>query len=199
MKQKREAGQMTDREPIQSVDIVIDEELPEVGDSKKKAGGFDLEINSGYDMLFYPGTEISWSLEATRIFGGIEVEGFIRGGLSLECYRCLESYRFQVDGHIREHVICLDSHEDKEREADRGEYHIEGGVFDLLQVIRDAVGLSLPIKRLCTLDCRGLCGVCGRNLNTGSCECLTVEVDARLKPLEALREKLENAKLEDER
>ncbi|MBN2168876.1 MAG: DUF177 domain-containing protein [Actinobacteria bacterium] len=190
---------MTEREPIQSIDIVIDEELPEVGDSRKKTGGLDLEINSNYDMLFYPGEEISWSLEATRIFGGVEIEGLISGELGLECYRCLELFQFQLDGRIREHIICLGPNEDEEKEAEQGEYHVEGGRFDLLQVIRDAVGLSLPTKRLCVQGCKGLCSICGKNLNFGSCDCPTTQVDARLKPLEELRDKLENRKMKDER
>ena len=52
-------------------------------------------------------------------------------------------------------------------------------------------GILLPLfpsRFLCSEDCRGLCPVCGRDLNTGSCGCGTRPVDPRLEKLRALLE-----------
>ena len=43
--------------------------------------------------------------------------------------------------------------------------------------------MSLPTKLLCRDDCRGLCPVCGKNLNFGECNCTVSEVDPRLAAL----------------
>ncbi|RKY75804.1 DUF177 domain-containing protein, partial [candidate division KSB1 bacterium] len=39
--------------------------------------------------------------------------------------------------------------------------------------------LEVPAKKLCMEDCKGLCPVCGKNLNTGSCSCVKDEIDPR--------------------
>ena len=37
--------------------------------------------------------------------------------------------------------------------------------LDLAQPVRDAISLAEPITALCRTDCRGLCPVCGVDLN----------------------------------
>ena len=46
--------------------------------------------------------------------------------------------------------------------------------------------LSLPFKNLCREDCRGLCPICGKNLNEGLCGCRPQTADPRLEILRQL-------------
>lgn len=46
----------------------------------------------------------------------------------------------------------------------------QDGQIDLRLLFREYLILALPIKRLCKPDCKGLCVVCGTNLNDGTCE-----------------------------
>ena len=39
---------------------------------------------------------------------------------------------------------------------------------------------------VCSESCKGLCPICGANLNRGQCGCQTQKVDARLSALESL-------------
>ena len=48
---------------------------------------------------------------------------------------------------------------------------------DLAPDMRDSVLLSLPNFPLCSSECKGLCSVCGTNLNTGSCACVAPAVE----------------------
>jgi uncharacterized protein len=48
--------------------------------------------------------------------------------------------------------------------------------------------LELPYKSLCREDCRGLCPLCGKNLNEGLCGCNRKSVDPRLAILGQLLE-----------
>ena len=41
---------------------------------------------------------------------------------------------------------------------------LEGDLFDLEPVLRDAVVLSLPMQPVCREDCPGLCSQCGARL-----------------------------------
>ena len=45
--------------------------------------------------------------------------------------------------------------------------------IDLTDKIRQDIILALPSKPLCSEECRGLCPICGVNLNQGSCTCRT--------------------------
>jgi len=56
--------------------------------------------------------------------------------------------------------------------------------------LRDYAILSIPMKKLCNEDCKGLCYKCGKNLNNGSCDCESAEIDSRWKPLLELKNKV---------
>jgi uncharacterized protein len=62
--------------------------------------------------------------------------------------------------------------------------------IDITNDVRDYLILSIPMKKLCNTDCKGLCIKCGKNLNEGACECKQLEVDDRWKQLSDLKSKL---------
>lgn len=66
-------------------------------------------------------------------------------------------------------------------------YLVEDLHFDLDELLREDILLSLPTKILCREDCKGLCAYCGTNLNEKQCDCKK-PIDPRL---EALKQFLE--------
>ena len=46
--------------------------------------------------------------------------------------------------------------------------------------------MNLPTKLLCKETCKGLCSVCGKDLNEGDCGCTVKEIDPRLAALAEL-------------
>ena len=68
---------------------------------------------------------------------------------------------------------------------------LENGQLDLDGLIYEDVLLELPMRFLCKEDCKGLCVMCGRNLNLGSCGCKK-PVDPRLDVLSGLLEENDN-------
>lgn len=46
----------------------------------------------------------------------------------------------------------------------------EDGNIDFGPILREYLLLEMPIKPLCKPDCKGLCTVCGENLNLTTCE-----------------------------
>lgn len=127
---------------------------------------------------------------------GIRVTGNITGTIRMECTRCLEEYRQELDIETDEFyrrpglgAVTSDGRQlPQEEVGEEDEYIISEGLIDLNLLVNDAVMLSLPIKRLCRDDCRGLCPHCGRNLNEGECGCAGESVDPRLEGLRALLE-----------
>ena len=60
---------------------------------------------------------------------------------------------------------------------------LQDSKLDLYELCYTEVVLSLPRKHLCKEDCKGICQVCGKNLNDGPCGCATKTVDPRLQAL----------------
>ena len=60
--------------------------------------------------------------------------------------------------------------------------------LDLYELCFGEILLSLPMKHLCSEDCKGICLSCGKNLNDGPCGCVTKSIDPRLEVLAKLLE-----------
>jgi len=125
----------------------------------------------------------------------VHVNGRLASPLEVECGRCLERYPFPVDARLDLFFLKHRPQQPEEQEEDVrlddrdvvvGYY--EGDVLDLGDVVREQLVLSLPLKRLCREDCRGLCPVCGSNRNRQACSCSVPEepVDPRLEGLRRL-------------
>ena len=56
-------------------------------------------------------------------------------------------------------------------------------LIDVTELLRDELLAAQPMKNLCKADCKGLCPVCGANLNDGDCGCDRAIVDPRLAAL----------------
>ncbi|MGN1080724.1 MAG: YceD family protein [Acutalibacteraceae bacterium] len=61
--------------------------------------------------------------------------------------------------------------------------------LNLYGLVRDDIILEMPSKFLCREDCKGICPVCGKNLNEGGCGCKEDEIDPRLSALKQLLNK----------
>jgi uncharacterized protein len=68
--------------------------------------------------------------------------------------------------------------------------YYEGDGILLEDVLREQVLLALPLKAVCSDACKGLCPQCGRNLNTGACDCAQPAVDSRWEALKDLKRQL---------
>ena len=103
----------------------------------------------------------------------------IRGRYSVEitaaCDRCLERTRYPLgasfDLYYRpvETIACEEEVGIDEAESEIGFY--EGGGIELEDVLREQVLLALPMQRICSDTCKGICPVCGQNRNEAACDC----------------------------
>lgn len=60
------------------------------------------------------------------------------------------------------------------------------GRLDLAELVTSDILLELPTSIVCDEGCKGLCPICGKNLNEGDCGCETKVVDPRLAKLREL-------------
>ncbi|WP_129597280.1 YceD family protein [Anaerophilus nitritogenes] len=110
------------------------------------------------------------------------IKGIVQSTGEFYCHRCLKKFEQNFCGEVDEKLVAEDS-----LEAETGEcYVIKSKQLDLSEIIQNTLIESLPMKIVCHEDCKGLCLVCGKNLNEDTCECLKDEIDPRLAKLKDL-------------
>jgi uncharacterized protein len=164
-----------------------------VHDLELRPALFDREYPPGKIEFLDPKLRQTGDLKATgRVelvtgaLGEIRVKGHVTVRMEADCDRCLESaavpidsdfelyYRPVAEGYGEE--VALD-----ESEAEMGFY--EGDGIALEDVLREYVLLALPMQRVCSEFCKGICPVCGQNRNQKECGCQAETVDDRWEAL----------------
>jgi uncharacterized protein len=111
----------------------------------------------------------------------------IRAEAEVECSRCLEIFNLPIDSRLQYVVQMLDPVPETSNDDDDFEIIPKAQTeLDITQRVRESIILSVPIKPLCSDDCRGLCSMCGADLNEGPCECVPDKVDERWDVLKKL-------------
>ena len=89
--------------------------------------------------------------------------------LNVLCDRCLKKSVRDSVMHFSHTVIPAEAVGD----SDDDDYYVraEGQSIELNDVAVTDILLELPSKNLCREDCKGLCPVCGCDLNEGPCDC----------------------------
>lgn len=97
---------------------------------------------------------------------------------SRSCDRCSTDFTREMD-MLFEHKLA------QTLVDDGNDDYIETPDFklELDDIVISDILLSLPQKNLCKDDCKGLCQICGKNLNEGDCSCEKREIDPRLEML----------------
>ena len=122
-------------------------------------------------------TSVSWQGQTYRVLekddivltlsnvekGKARIEGEARLTLLLFCDRCLEEVRVPF-------VLPLARTVTEE----------DGWELDAEELLHEELMLNWPVRVLCREDCKGLCSVCGKNLNAGSCGCDPFVPDPRM-------------------
>lgn len=119
-------------------------------------------------------SSLRFSGKATDISGFIRLIGTITGEHSAPCGRCLAPVTRAFSIEIDLSVVTSPT------ESDEDVILAEGQKIDLGTFVTETVLLNLPLRLLCREDCKGLCPKCGKDLNTGACECDHKEIDPRL-------------------
>lgn len=107
-----------------------------------------------------------------RIF---QASGQIEVVATGSCSRCLTQtqVRFAVDFSLKFSDVLSESDEEEDILT------FNGDEIDLNPQIINEIILNWPGQILCKTDCRGLCPMCGANLNITVCKCKTEKIDPR--------------------
>ncbi len=94
------------------------------------------------------------------------------------CGRCLKEFTAVTKAEVVEKFYPAGA-ENIEQDA----FVYDSDVIDITEPLREGLLLAEPMQALCKQDCRGLCPVCGADLNDGDCGCERFSVDPRLAAL----------------
>jgi uncharacterized protein len=147
----------------------------------------------GSDDHFRIVTPVSLAFDIFKDKQQFRLAGQVDTTLELPCSRCLELFAWPVHGtfdlRYQPHTAGADVKGDEQeiQEDDLTTAFYENDEIDLGLLMREQFHLSLPMKPLCGDDCKGLCPICGTNLNAASCTCKREWEDPRLAVLRGLR------------
>jgi uncharacterized protein len=141
---------------------------------------------------------LDWEISAERAGSEIRITGTLDITVEVMCSRCLEPAQIRVskpfDLFFRERDEAMFD-EDEEVQLDETETRtafFTGTKLAIGEILREQILLALPMKALCTVDCKGLCPTCGTNLNSGSCSCPTEEFNPHMDELLEIKRRLED-------
>ncbi|MSM38349.1 MAG: DUF177 domain-containing protein [Geobacter sp.] len=119
---------------------------------------------------------LAQEFSVVREYDHIRVEGAISAKVTMVCARCLTPYSLDLRSSftIFYSKATADLPQDEEVELSEKELisaTYSGDEIDLAPEVAEHVIIELPLKPLCTDTCRGLCSICGIDLNNSSCDC----------------------------
>jgi uncharacterized protein len=95
---------------------------------------------------------------------GLLLQGDFNAAAEMECVRCLEAFAQSLQWSFSDLYAF-----DKSNITDSGLLVPEDAQIDLEPLLREYALLEFPISPVCKPDCKGLCPVCGENLNHTDC------------------------------
>ncbi len=151
-----------------------------------KAGvGISRSVELSYPSIILKGdltlSPLTGTFQADRNSKGIYVSGRLYSVMEAECARCLDPINLPVTIELNDLFYYPPN------SAPEGEFSVgEDGFLDLDLLVRQLSLLEVPMQPVCQPDCKGLCSMCGQNLNYKQCDCEHDEIDPRLESLRKL-------------
>lgn len=129
---------------------------------------------------------IQYEGEIFKLDGGENIIGIdIKYAYEEPCSRCLKLTENHIETRLEGTLVegsQDDFLEDDSEEIDDAIYY-ENNILDISKLVVEQLFISAPMKILCSDECKGLCSICGINLNNENCDCEIDFVDPRLAKL----------------
>jgi len=126
-------------------------------------------------------SDIRLNLNVSRFLEEIKVHGNIKISITSPCDKCLVPVESVIEPEINLVLTPDRVSEEEEDNVDHETY--SGDEIDLSNYLREIILISIPVKILCAEECCGVCSICSKNLNIGSCSCKDEWIDPGLSAL----------------
>ena len=119
------------------------------------------------------------------------ITGKVQTTLRLQCVRCLKEFSYPLSTTFELTLHPLEE-ASSEEETELGSEEMEasffeGGEIHLSEIACEQIFLEIPYQPLCQQGCKGLCPVCGKDLNLSPCECVKEEWTSGFSALKNLK------------
>ena len=168
--------------------IPIESGLESPGDTISRQGTLKLASFEMGGHAFELSDGLTYDVALTNTGDGILATGIVRGRAATTCDRCLGPAELELSSELSCYYLKEEPTDEVADEEDFGLIDEANGCVDLSEAIQGGVAMDVPFVVLCREDCKGLCPVCGADLNEGDCGCV-VEPDSdfeRANPFAAL-------------
>lgn len=129
--------------------------------------------------------------EITSSGGEARVSGRLETKVSVECDRCLKTLQVPVSAKFALQYITGQQYQASQAAELTAEQLavsvFDGEAIDVDEIVREQILLAVPDRVLCREDCKGICSTCGKDLNEGSCDCESSDIDPRWAALKELK------------
>ena len=140
----------------------------------------DFEFN-GQKLHFNDCVHIEGSI--SNVSGTLVMKAKASVDFVTQCSRCLDDINISI-------AFDIDEAFSKTASGDADEIIIiNSDEIDMVEVAEKNLCSQLPINYLCSDDCKGLCPLCGCNLNKQTCDCEDDYIDPRLAVLKNFLDK----------
>lgn len=160
-------------------------------DWKEEPGVLSSYLENFSQIDFHFETALEATATVWKAGQSILVKGNLRALLRLQCVRCLEEFSYPLASTFE--VTLFPAKEAAfEEEVELGEDEMEsnfyeGGEIHLSEIACEQIFLEIPYQPLCHEDCKGLCPVCGKDLNRAPCDCRREEPETGFAALKKLK------------
>ena len=124
-------------------------------------------------------------LSSDKISSGYKVYGSLSSTTSLKCDRCLIVFENEFQSKISV-ILTNDKELIKKTSSDVLNFLHNDEFADLSNILRENILIEQPFKKLYKDECKGLCIVCGIDLNNKLCSCKKPRSVSGLSDLEDL-------------
>lgn len=153
-----------------------------------KITGAKVELNceAGFDCVEFLGESYRFAQPLTitgEIYNNgqtLTLDAHVKGTMQTECSRCLKEINVDVDFDIEEFLSRAEEGKDTDEEE---VILFDGHEVELDDIVLDRFKMNLEGSYLCSEDCKGLCPMCGHDLNEGDCGCNREYIDPRWQAL----------------
>jgi len=158
-----------DEIPEEGLDLKWNEEVSSLATYLKNLSNIDFDFE----------TPLQSEVKIMRAGGSILITGEVQTTLRLQCVRCLKEFPYPLSTTFELTLHPL-KEAPSEEETELGSEEMEssffeGGEIHLSEIACEQIFLEIPWQPLCQQGCKGLCSVCGKDLNLSPCECVKEE------------------------
>lgn len=133
----------------------------------------------------------STDVKLTKLHNQIILDSHTKINARFECDRCGTEFETLLENDYE--MVYLMNEVPEESEAINVVYLPADAVtINIKNDLREFAILSIPMKKLCKRDCKGLCYRCGGDLNKNECNCSNAEIDPRWQKLIDLKNNINN-------